>query len=272
MPVNRRIVSLLLCAIPLVLAACLQVSDGQETTVVTVPDVTATETILWFPPTDTPTITPIPVTLTSTPEQKPNLGEVIVSDDFTHPGMWLLGHFDDGVIALGVNELTLAVSSPGGELTTFRQEPTLTNFYYEVNASPNLCASGDAYGLVIRAANNTDFYTFLLSCNGQVRVERDRVSERIVMQDWIYTIGPVTPDIGGSTRLGVWVYGRELRFFVNGVFQFGLSDPTFPRGLVGLAARSAGSTAVTINFSDLIILEISGIPVDSSTPTPGLSQ
>ena len=197
---------------------------------------------------------------------------MIASDDFTRPARWLLGHFDDGMIALGVNELALAVAAPGGQLTTFRQEPTLTDFYYEVSASPNLCTNGDAYGQVIRAANNTDFYIFLLSCSGQVRVERDRISESIILQDWTYALGPVTPDIGGKTRLGVWAYGREMRFFINDVYQFSVSDPTFPWGLIGLLARSAGSTALTVNFSDLIIREINGIPPLPATPTPAISD
>jgi hypothetical protein len=255
--------------IPVLLAACLPMSgenqlpsDGSPTAA------TSTTTFVWFPPTDTPTITPIPATLTPTLEQKPNLGDIIIRDDFTQPAKWQLGRFDDGVIAFGTGELALAVSSPGGKLTTFRQEPTLTDFYYEVSASPNLCTDGDAYGLVIRAVNNTDFYAFLLSCSGQVRMERDRVSERIVLKDWTYAIGPVTPDIGGKTRLGVWAYGSELRFFINDVFQFSISDPTFPRGLIGLQARSAGVTALTVNFSNLIIREILGIPVLLQTPTP----
>jgi hypothetical protein len=264
---------LTLLLIPIILSACLQVSSDNQLSSAGIPTaVISTATIVWFPPTDTPTITPIPATLTPTPEQRPNLGSVVASDDFTRPGLWLIGRFDDGVVALGVNELALAVSTPGGKLTTFRQEPTLTDFYFEVSASPNLCTNGDAYGLVIRATNDTDFYTFLLSCSGQVRVERDRVSESIVLQDWTYVLGPVTPDIGGKTRLGVWAYGREFRFFVNDVYQFSVSDPTFPRGLIGLQARSAGSTAVTVNFSDLIIREIIGIPILPVTPTPSISE
>jgi len=251
------------------LTACLQVSDGsQYPPAATIMEPTQTATIVWFPPTETPTITPVPPTLTPTPEQKPNLGNLIVSDDFTHPAVWSLGRFDEGVIALGVNELALAVSSPGGKLVSFRQEPTLTNFYYEVTASPNLCSSTDAYGLVIRAQNNTDFYAFLLTCNGQVRVERDKISESIALQDWKYVNGPVTSDIGGSIRLGVWAYGRELRFFVNDVYQFSVSDPAFPRGLIGLYAHSAGSTALTVNFSNLVVREISGVPPLPATPTP----
>ncbi len=173
---------------------------------------------------------------------------------------------------MGVNELALAVSLPRGRLVSFRQEPTLTNFFYEVTARPNLCAGVDAYGLVIRAQNNTDFYAFLLSCSGQVRLERDKISESIALKDWTYVEGPVTPDIGGTTRLGVWAYGREMRLFINDVYQFSVSDPAFPKGLIGLYARSAGSTALTVNFSNLTVREISGIPILPATPTPGLVE
>jgi hypothetical protein len=270
MSVNRIVRGFLTaCLILICLTACLQVSGGSlYSPTATIIESTQTATIVWFPPTDTPTITPVPPTITPTMEQKPNLGDSIVNDDFTHPAVWSLGRFKEGVIALGVNELALAVSSPGGRLVSFRQEPTLTNFFYEVTASPNLCAGADAYGLIIRAQNNTDFYAFLLTCSGQVRVERDKISESIALKDWTYVDGPVTPDIGGSTRLGVWAYGREMRFFVNDVYQFTVSDPAFPKGLVGLYARSAGSTVLTVNFSDLLVREISGVPVLPATPTP----
>ena len=99
-------------------------------------------------------------------------------------------------------------------------------------------------------------------------MERDKISESIALQDWKYVNGPVTPDIGGSIRLGVWAYGRELRFFVNDVYQFSVSDPAFPRGLIGLYAHSAGSTALTVNFSNLVVREISGVPALPATPTP----
>jgi hypothetical protein len=270
MSVNRTLRCFLIMWLTLTcLTACLQLSDGnQYPAAATIMEPIQTATIVWFPPTETPTITSIPPTITPTPEQKPNLGDLIVSDDFTHPAVWSLGSFDEGMIALGVNELALAVSLPGGRLVSFRQEPTLTNFYYEVTASPNLCTGADAYGLVIRAQNNTDFYAFLLTCSGQVRVERDKISESISLQDWTYVEGPVTPDIGGSTRLGVWAYGRELRFFINDVYQFTVFDPAFPRGLIGLYAHSAGSTALTVNFSNLIVREISGVPVLPATTTP----
>ncbi|MBN2257687.1 MAG: hypothetical protein JW704_07670 [Anaerolineaceae bacterium] len=269
-----RTTRLFLACLPLlILAACLQVSDGGQLSMQdTPPGVTETPTIVGFPATETPTNTPLPATMTPTPEQKTNLGRIIVADDFTRPGLWLLGRFNDGSIAFGLNEMTLAVSAPKGILTSFRQEPTLPNFYIEVTASPNLCVAQDAYGLVVRAGNVSDFYAFLLSCDGQVRAERDKISERIPLKDWKPASGKVTPDIGGSTRLGVWAYGNEMRFFVNGVYQFTVLDPAFPRGLVGLHAHASGASVLTVNFSDLQVWEISGIPVLQATLTPRGSE
>lgn len=232
------------------------------------PAASLTPTIIWFHPTDTPTLTPIPATLTPTLEQKPNLGEVLLEDDFSRPAAWLLGRFDGGSIALGLNEISLAISAPEGELASFRQEPTFSNFYSEVIASPNLCIGRDAYGLVIRAESITDFYIFLLSCDGLVRMERNKVSENIPLQNWIPVAGQVTPDIGGTPKLGVWAYGKEMRFFINDVYQFTVVDPVFSRGLIGFYARSAGSNAVTVNFSNLVVREISGTPIFQITPSP----
>jgi hypothetical protein len=65
---------------------------------------------------------------------------------------------------------------------------------------------------------------------------------------------PVGPS--GTVRLGVWVVGREMRFFINDQFHFTVSDPMIPSGGIGVFARSAGETALTVNFSDLAVYEV----------------
>ena len=269
----NRLMKVFLSSVSLiVLVACIQLPGINPPPVDSTQEASATPTIIWFPPTDTPTLTPIPATLTPTLEQKPNLSNVLLIDDFTQPAVWLLGRFDGGSIALGLNEISLAISIPEAALASFRQEPTFSNFYYEVTASPNLCVGRDAYGLVFRANSVTDYYAFLLSCDGMVRMERDKASERIPLQDWVPVAGQVTPDIGGASRLGVWAFGREMRFFVNGIYQFVVIDPAFPRGLIGFYARSAGINALTVNFSKLEVREISGIATIQTTPNPSSSK
>jgi hypothetical protein len=268
MSIKRSLLLLSVWSFLFFLAACMQLPDTDQPPLDSTREPSKTPTIVWFPPTETPTLTPVTATLTPTAEQRPNLGAELLSDDFTRPALWLLGRFDGGSIALGLNEISMAVSSSEASLATFRQEPTFSDFYYEATASPNLCAGRDAYGLIVRAVSTTDFYAFLLSCDGVVRMERDKVSERIPLQDWTPVVGQVTPDIGGATRLGVWVLGREMRFFVNDVYQFTVADPAFPRGLIGFYVRSAGTSALTVNFSQLVVREISGIPPIQITSSP----
>ncbi|RME06038.1 MAG: hypothetical protein D6803_07580, partial [Anaerolineae bacterium] len=52
-------------------------------------------------------------------------------------------------------------------------------------------------------------------------------------------------------RLGVWALGREMRFFVDGQYQFTVRDPSIPSGAIGVFVRAAGETAVTARFYDL---------------------
>ena len=55
---------------------------------------------------------------------------------------------------------------------------------------------------VIRAGYNTICcFAFLLRAVGEVRVEDDGVSNRI-LQDWTYALGPVTPDVEWKDTFG----------------------------------------------------------------------
>ena len=59
-----------------------------------------------------------------------------------------------------------------------------------------------------------------------------------------------------TARLGIWARGDEFRFFINDQHQFTVNDPLLVSGNIGVFARSMGETAVTVNFSDLIIRQI----------------
>ena len=47
-----------------------------------------------------------------------------------------------------------------------------------------------------------------------------------------------------------------MRFFINDEYQFSVRDPLLASGRLGVFARSAGDTAVTVNFSNLVVREI----------------
>lgn len=215
---------------------------------------TVTATIVWFPP--TATYTPAPTQkVEPTADLRPSLGEVILTDDFTDTSQWLTSRTAAGSVAYGKGELTLAVSQPKGSLLSLRKSPQLYNFYAEIDAQPSLCRDGDAYGLLLRSASAGDFYRLLVNCSGQVRLERVKNSKNALLYDWTAS-GQLQPGGMQVTRLGIAAQGSELKIFVNDVYQFSVKDPVFTSGVVGVYARAAGETPLTVNFSNLVIYNL----------------
>jgi hypothetical protein len=215
---------------------------------------TATPTILWFPP--TPTWTPAATILPSTtPDLRSGIGDLIFEDDFSSPEHWITGTSENGTVAIGFNEISLAVTRPKGYLFSTRNEPFLGNFYAEITASPNICTGMDEYGMLIRYNSMVDFYRFSLSCDGQTRLDKLVGGVATSPQPWLPS-SSVPTAAPSSSRIGVWASGSELRFFVNDEFQFSVTDRMLPGGVIGVFARAGGETAVTIRFSDLSVYQI----------------
>jgi hypothetical protein len=238
-------------------AACLPAPQPTLTPLPPIPSETATQTptVVWFPP--TATIPPFPTQTLAppTPEQRPNVGEVIFRDDFSSPELWNLARGQTASAALGKNELTLAIQEGRTYIASARSQPVLGDFYVEITASPTLCHGLDEYGLLVRYASGGDFYRFSLSCDGQVRLDRVLGGQASTPHPW--ELGLMVP-VGApsSSRLGVWVVGKELRCFVNDHYQFTVTDPSISSGLIGVFARSTGEGALTVSFSDLVVREV----------------
>jgi hypothetical protein len=218
------------------------------------PTSTATPTVIWFPP--TATLTPFPTRgVTPTMDMRPNIGQLIFEDDFSDGSAWSLSHTDIGSVALGKNELTIAIGESAAYMFGVREQPILTDFYLEITASPTLCRDLDEYGLLLRVSPSLDYYRFSLSCNGQVRLDRLYGGQASSPQPWLMS-GAVPPGAPSTSRLGVWAVGPEMRFFVNGSYQFTVKEPVLSSGGVGVFVRSTSDNAVTVNFSDLAIYEV----------------
>jgi hypothetical protein len=215
---------------------------------------TFTPTIVWFPPTETPT--PFPTwAVTPTEDMRPNTGEILFEDDFSSQSGWTLTHTQAGNVAYGNDELTIAIGETNAYLFSVREEPIFSDFYLEITAEPNLCKELDEYGVLFRVSPTGDYYRFSLSCNGQIRLDRVIGGQASSPQPWMLS-GAVPPGAPSSSRLGVSADGEEMSFFVNGQYQFSVHDPLLTSGSVGVFARSTNNTAVTVNFSDLIVYEI----------------
>jgi hypothetical protein len=252
---GRIIKPLLIVVLASMLSACLPTTPLPPLPMDTlIPTSTGTPTVVWFPATPTNTIIPT-IVPTPTPELRPWVGTLLLSDDFRVADHWLIGNMGKGTIALGPNELSLVLTQPRGYLFSFRDEPTLDDFYAEITASPSLCTGMDEYGLLVRYNSPVDFYRFSLSCNGQTRLDKLLGGSASSPQPWLGSTSIPTA-APSSSRIGIWVVGSEMRFFVNNEFQFSVVDRSLPRGMLGVFTRSAGETAVTVSFSDLVVYQI----------------
>lgn len=213
-----------------------------------------TATRIWFPASATPTPQPFSLTEKSpTPEMRPDIGDILLEDDFSDATLWDIASSNQASANISNNRLILSAQSQVLMLS-LRHDLILTDFYAELTAQPSLCKGEDNYGLLIRATSAT-YYRFVLACNGTTRVERITNGARLILQQPVQS-GDVPPGAPGNVRMGVWAVGKEMRFFLNGRFQFSIIDPSFPSGTIGVFARSVGDTPVIVSFSDLVIQEV----------------
>ena len=192
------------------------------------------------------------------------LGSIIATDDFSRSSTWDTASSDQGSASISRDRLTLAVQ-PGIYLTSLQRDIVAGDFYAEITARPSLCRGEDEYGFLVRA-NAVTYYRFSLTCNGQAHAERISVKERHDLHEPVMS-GDVPPGAPGEVRIGVWTAGPELRLFLNGRFQFSFTDLNLSSGTVGVFARAADDTPVTVTFSDLVVRAVDYTP-PIRTPNP----
>jgi hypothetical protein len=224
-------------------------------------------TIVWFPATSTATQLP---TIPAVPTENfhPAVGDIVLEDDFTKVENWSLTSSAGGRITYGRNELTLAVQDPKTYVASLNSVVNFQDGWIETSVNVSLCKAEDSYGFLVRANSPMDAYRFLVNCQGQVKLERLKSGRATTLVDWTQS-GQVLPGSPQKVRLQVWVVKNELRFFVNEVFQFSTRDSTLKLGKVGIFARQAAETPLTVSFSQFIIRSIqSGYNLPKATPLP----
>jgi hypothetical protein len=73
-------------------------------------------------------------------------------------------------------------------------------------------------------------------------------------------------------RLGILALREEISVFINDAFHFSIRDTVWPAGQLGIFARSAGDTPLTVSFSKLVVYRLKDgrPPVPTATPAPSL--
>jgi hypothetical protein len=218
---------------------------------------------MWFPATATPTLgafsTPLP-----TAEMNPGIGDVTLSDDFSDEKSWDTAVSNQGSAAIANNRLSLAVQ-PGVYIVSMRHNLTVGDFYAEITARPSLCRGEDSYGFILRVIGKASFYRFTLNCNSEIYAERVSGGVKLQMQEPVPSGDAPRPP--GEVRIGIWAVGSEMRLFLNGRYQFSISDKQFPSGGFGVFTRSGGDELMSVTFSDFKVYEVN-YALPTKTPLP----
>jgi hypothetical protein len=187
---------------------------------------------------------------------RPGLGQILLTETFSSTLGWNLSSGVDGTTAIDGGELSIVIPQGKAYLYTIRQQPQLENFYVEVTASPTLCAGMDEYGLLVRYSSSSNYDRISLTCDGQVRMDRVAAGTAFALQPWMVS-GAFPPGAPALTRVGVWAVGDELRVIINDIYQFSVHDTLNKSGSLGLYARSTGSDALSVRFSNLVVRQAS---------------
>ena len=230
------------------------------------PEGTPTATIDWFPQADTPTPFSTPIA-SPTVEELPGRGAQTFSDDFSDPQPWqsakTAGDGGNNVI-VNRNRLTIAINVPPAYVFSLHKGLLLKDFYAEVVVNVNRCSAGDTYGMLFRTVDNEDSYRYTLGCNGQVRVERLKANTVVPLQNWLPSAdAPIAAP--AKVTMGIWVAGVEMRFFLNGRYQFNVIDPVFHIGTLSMFSTGSSPNGLNVSFSELTVNEVVFV---SPTPTP----
>ncbi len=225
-----------------------------------------TATRVWFPSTSTPTVY-VPPENTPTPYESPDYGPLVITDDFSDRQGWLSGSYAAGNVAYGKETLNLAVSVPGGSLTSFRKDSYFTDFYWEMTVTGNLCSPTDAFGLIFWSVNDKNYHRLSFNCGGEYAVEKVKNGKASPLLDW--SPSSQVPRGGISPfRVGLWVGGGYVRIYLNDIYQdeVYLSPAT---GGIGIFAQSGGGPAVNISYADMQLFSVSTFDYPATpTPTP----
>lgn len=244
-----------LSAIPTLLLASCSALERATLGTATPPPPTPTPllspTPVWFPPTDTPT--PSALTLpTATPDYLPGLGETLYTDDFTDPANW-----SNGKDYISNARLILA-AEPDVYRMSLHQKLLVTDFYAEITANLNLCRGADEYGFLVRAVPSA-YYRFGLNCNGEIKADRVTNGARTPLK-LPYLTSAAPRGVPAEVQIAVWAVGREMRFFLNGRYQFSVSDPVMSGGSLGVYVRASADSPITVSFSDLVVRRVNANP------------
>jgi hypothetical protein len=150
--------------------------------------------------------------------------------------------FVDGTYAITLKQPDYIVWSP------------FEGSYDDASAEVDVTLAGakeNAAGLIFRYQDDQNFYTFLISSDERYELELYHQDTLTTLIDWTESSAIKRP--GVANHLRVETMGDRIRLFVNNKLLDEISDDSFGKGQMALAATTFGKSNVTVAFDNLVV-------------------
>jgi hypothetical protein len=170
---------------------------------------------------------------------------------------WILPKAGGGSAAFVNGLLVFTVSTPYTPLSSTLPKAIPSDAYIEVTVQTVICGTGvDTFGIIFRNQGDHS-YRYVITCRGQLRMERYTGEGLEAASAWKDTLG-LLQGAPASNRIGVLLQGSLFRFFVNGAEVFSSRDTVSASGGVGLFVRSDKSKQLSVGFDELAVYTPAG--------------
>ena len=236
--------------------------DATPTEIVLVPATHApspSPSIVWFPP----TATPLPLftpTAVPTEDRLGELGAPYVADGFAPENGWATRRGPGGNVTLtDGGELTLSMPGEAARLVALNKIPAYRRYYLSVDVTLSFCSYfQDEYGILFRVETverSEQSAQLRFNCLGQTQFLRSSGGKLSPLSDWAAN-GKIRPGAPQKFTVGLRVDGESVELYLNGVFQYEISDPSSGSGGIALLAETSGVAPLTVSFSNLSIVRL----------------
>ena len=213
-----------------------------------------TVTIDWFPATATkPHPTPTPQPDQTRPEDTER-GNILVEDDFSDDSLWETQNKADVKVSYEPNALSMVITGEKSEAISLSKHILPSSFFMTLTIETSMCSDDDQYGIIFWRNSTSGTFRFWANCSGQLMVDRVLPDGTTRLVNW-ESARKLVPGTPSSNVFAILAQNGKLEFFVNDTFQFSLQTRPELQGGLGIIARTAGSTDLSIRFSDLLISE-----------------
>jgi hypothetical protein len=116
----------------------------------------------------------------------------------------------------------------------------------------------NAYGVICRYQNESNFYIFLISGDGYYAIGKYQSgSDRIIYltEDGQYQFSDIINQGIATNQIRVGCIGNELSLAVNGIPLLNVTDSAFATGDVGLGVSTLAAGTAVVEFNSIRIME-----------------